>query len=127
MVLSALVLSLFSDAPTTTVQVSDGQSFPIEGQAYRILCIVQDGRPEADADGYQWWQDGTAVQGESSDTLTLTLDHVTHDGRYTCAASNDVGIGLESSEGVELQIFCKSIFSYNIIYWASNCVTLMSL
>ena len=83
----------FTDKPITSDRAQAGQGNPLEGTNYRLVCEVDDARP----DPFRWWLDGNQLS-ETSDTLTQTLVHGEDDGAYTCAATNHAGTGDVSAE-----------------------------
>ena len=100
-----------ADRPTTTISASDTD--PIEGTEFTLTCNV-DARPD-DITSYTWWQDGEPpLDIENKETLKLKLDHNVHDGKYTCAATNVVGLGNPSQEGYPLKVYCKFDFVLQI-------------
>ena len=45
---------------------------------------------------YEWIKDGTILDGETSDTLTLMIANASSGGNYTCTVSNAAGSGSAS-------------------------------
>ena len=70
-----------------------------------MLCIVTDARPEPEATSYSWWMNGLLLN-ENERSITRIADHTQHNGIYTCAASNIVGMG-NMSKGYDLRVYCK--------------------
>ena len=55
-----------------------------DGNQFTFTCST-DSEPAA---AYQWMKNGTDIEGETANTLNMTLDYATDDGGYVCRASN---------------------------------------
>ena len=65
-----------------------------DGIHFTFICSTSS-EPAAD---YQWMKNGTDIQGETGNILTMTLDYATDDGEYVCDASNVVGVKLSDPQ-----------------------------
>ena len=104
------------DAPTTRLtKVVPGN--PTEGNHVTLTCEITDGRPRNDIKNVIWHKELKTFSSSSRYTLSdknkvlkiTSLSHTKDDGNYSCAATNEAGMG-DFSATFQLQINCKCNF-----------------
>jgi probable HAF family extracellular repeat protein len=84
-------------APGITSQPSGSGIYPIGSSLTLSVAASGDGPLT-----YQWLQDGAALAGETSDTLTITNLQKVNGGHYTVRVSNDYGSVVSAAVVVEV-------------------------
>ena len=112
------------DAPSTNV-IKSVSGNPSEGTTVTLTCNITDGRPRNDTKSVTWKKGHMTLPSSSHYTpsdngkvLTISsLNHTVDDGNYSCAATNDAGMGNFSAK-FQLQINCKcNIYIIFYVVW----------